>query len=416
MGRLEVGSIDGAEVLADGGPDMTLIHQAGDLLEQPVLGVHVLGLVHGTGEHELDVQRQALGFELHHIQSFRIVDHGDPTERRQQFDVAVEVGIGGVQTGNMGHLANAVLLDQGGDLWFQRLGVIDHEVRPQLLDPSTRRFPGGRGDEGGAGQRLGQLQQDGAHTAGERYLPQCEQALGMLEQARRNIRDDSAAVEGEIRLSVSSDLGRNIVMPWLDEFMAEHPQIRLRVNISDSNIDFYRDTVDMALRYGAPSDANLYGFKICNVPGLLCATREYLQRQGNPVHPQDLAGHNGLFYQLHDILHDVWTFSRDGKQYKIKMRGNRASNDGDLVRRWCVSGKGIAVKSCLDMSDDLLAGRVVSVMSGYRPRTSELWLICPSRQSITPAMRLLRDRLQEKCTRILEALIERGILDQYVLG
>ena len=92
------------------------------------------------------------------------------------------------------------------------------------------------------------------------------------------------------------------------------------------------------------------------------------------------------------------------------MRGDRTSNDGDLVRRWCVAGKGFAVKSCLDMSDDLLTGRVVSVISEFRPRVTELWLICPSRQSITPAMRLLRDYLQMKCATILNDLTEKGIL------
>ncbi|UXI03692.1 LysR family transcriptional regulator [Photobacterium sp. TY1-4] len=249
-------------------------------------------------------------------------------------------------------------------------------------------------------------------TAGEKYLPQCEQALQMLEQARQNIRADQGTIEGELRIAVSSDLGRNCLLPWVDEFMTEHPGLSLRVNISDSNIDFYRDSVDMALRYGSPSDAGLYGFQICHVPTLLCATPAYLAQQGQPKHPQDLVSHNGLFYQLQDIPHDTWTFTRDDQQFKIKMSGDRVSNDGDLVRRWCVAGKGIAVKSCLDMADDLLSGRVVNVMSQFRPRVTELWLICPSRQSITPAMRLLRDHLQRKCAERLNALVEAKILPQ----
>ncbi|MES9868201.1 MAG: LysR substrate-binding domain-containing protein [Sedimenticola sp.] len=252
-------------------------------------------------------------------------------------------------------------------------------------------------------------------SAGERYLPQCEQALAMLDQARQNIRDDLDVVDGELRIALSSDLGRNLAIPWLDEFLETYPSVSLKINISDSNIDFYRDSVDIALRYGSPDDANLYGFKICNMPGLLCATQAYLDKNGTPEHPHDLASHNGLFYQLYDIVHDVWEFSQGDSRYKIKMSGNRASNDGDLVRRWCVAGKGLAVKSCLDMSSDLLSGKVVTVMPGFKPRSTELWLICPSRQSITPAVRLLRDRLKEKCTGILNQLIEKGILDNSVL-
>ena len=249
-------------------------------------------------------------------------------------------------------------------------------------------------------------------TAGERYIPQCQQALLMLEQAKRNMRDDLDIVDGELRIAISSDLGRNLVTPWLDEFVQNHPKVALKLNISDSNIDFYRDSVDVAIRYGSPTDSNLYGFKICNVPGLLCAAPQYLKDNGTPQNLQDLSEHNGLFYQLHDVVHDIWKFAYKGEVFKIQMQGNRASNDGDLVRRWCVAGKGIAVKSSLDMSNDLLSGNVVSVMNDYQPRKTELWLVCPSRQSITPAVRLLRDMLKEKCAIIQHKLIEKGLLNK----
>lgn len=252
-------------------------------------------------------------------------------------------------------------------------------------------------------------------SAGERYIPQCEQALLMLDQAKQNMKDDLDIVDGELRIAVSSDLGRNMVNPWLDEFMDTYPNVSLKLHVSDSNIDFYRDSVDIALRYGSPNDANLYGFKICNVPALLCATPKYIKKHGAPKHPHDLASHNGLFYQLHDVIYDEWHFSHRGANYKIKMSGNRVANDGDMVRRWCVAGKGVAVKSCLDVSADLLSGKVVNVMPEFKARSTELWLICPSRQLITPAVRLLRDTFREKSTGILHQLINKGILDNEVL-
>ena len=199
-------------------------------------------------------------------------------------------------------------------------------------------------------------------VAGERYIPQCEQALAVLENARQNLKGEHDEIEGELRVALSSDLGRNLVIPWIDEIMDKYPSVSLRTHISDSNIDFFRDSVDIALRYGSPSDANVYGFKICNVPRLLCATKDYVQQFGSPQHPDDLAQHHGLFYQLQDIINNVWEFTDGQKKYKVKMQGRRASNDGDLVRRWCVAGKGLAVKSALDIADDLLNKRVVTVM------------------------------------------------------
>lgn len=249
-------------------------------------------------------------------------------------------------------------------------------------------------------------------TAGERYIPQCEQALLMLEQAQKNIKYDMDIIDGELRLAVSSDLGRNRVIPWLDTFIESHPKVSIRVHISDSNIDFYRDAVDVALRYGSPTDANVYGFKICKVPGVLCATPDYLEKHGLPTHPNDLPTYNGLFYQLQDIVHDVWTFSDSEKNYKIKMKSNRIANDAELVRRWCVSGQGLAVKSCLDMAADLMTGDLVNVMPEFKPRATELWLICPSRQSITPLVRLLRDMLRKESKKVLQQLVDKGILNR----
>ncbi|AWX99594.1 LysR family transcriptional regulator [Marinomonas primoryensis] len=252
-------------------------------------------------------------------------------------------------------------------------------------------------------------------SAGERYLPQCTAALSMLDQAKQTISTDSDEVSGEIRIAVSSDLGRNIAIPWIDEFMSLHPQVTLRAHISDSNIDFYRDALDMALRYGPPADSNLYGFKICNVPRILAASPEYLEQHSTPQHPKDLTHHQGLFYQLQDILNDTWRFSDANNTYKIKPKAYCAANDGDLVRRWCVAGKGVAIKSSLDIAGDLLAGRVVPLMAHYKVDIGELWLVCPSRQSITPTVRLLRDMFRERTKMLLSQLVEKGFIDAGVL-
>ncbi|WP_367103770.1 LysR substrate-binding domain-containing protein [uncultured Psychrobacter sp.] len=107
---------------------------------------------------------------------------------------------------------------------------------------------------------------------------------------------------------------------------------------------------------------------------------------------------------LYDKTHDVWEFTRGQQTYQVKMNGNRVSNDGDLVKRWCIEGKGLAVKTCLDFSNDILAGRLIHIMTEYQAKQNELWLICPSRQSITPAVRLLRDTLREKCTELISRL------------
>ena len=64
------------------------------------------------------------------------------------------------------------------------------------------------------------------------------------------------------------------------------------------------------------------------------------------------------------------------------------------------------------MSADLASGKGISLMPEFRLRSTELWLICPSRQSITPAVRLLRDAFREKISKIPNQLIDRGIWEE----
>jgi DNA-binding transcriptional LysR family regulator len=246
-------------------------------------------------------------------------------------------------------------------------------------------------------------------SAGERFLPTCEQAMSMLTTAKQNLKGDTGVIEGELRLGLSSDLGRNVIAPWLDDFMEEHEKISVKLNLNDSNIDFYRDPIDLALRYGSPDDASVYGFKICDVPRLLVASPSYISTHGEPKNFDDLQARNGLFYQLYDKVYNEWEFVHDGKPLKIKMQGNRTANDGEMVRRWAVAGKGVAVKSSLDTCDDIINGRLVTLLPDYQAKPTQLWLICPSRQSITPAVRLLRDMLKARCAKCLAQLKKSGV-------
>ena len=87
-------------------------------------------------------------------------------------------------------------------------------------------------------------------------------------------------------------------------------------------------------------------------------------------------------------------------------------NDGDIVRRWCVDGVGIAKKSVIDIAEDLLAGGRQGGMPAYHVPLTEMWLVLPSRQLITPAIRLIRDELKMKINTLRKALISKGILDE----
>lgn len=248
---------------------------------------------------------------------------------------------------------------------------------------------------------------------GERYLPLCQQALELLQQGQVLIHEEQQSVSGEVRIAVSSEMGRNLMRGLLNKVIAQYPDVTLRLHASDSRVDFYRDGVDVALRAltkDAVKDLNLYGFKICNIPHVLCASPNYIEQHGVPSNPEDLPQHNALLYKLYEVVNDGWELYKGDKKYKLKMNSNRAVNDGDIVRRWCVDGVGIAKKSAIDVAQDLLAGRLTRLMPEYKIPLTEMWLVLPSRQLISPAVRIIRDELKLSISDLRTQLINSKII------
>ena len=250
---------------------------------------------------------------------------------------------------------------------------------------------------------------------GVQYLPMAQQALDMLQQGLSLITEERQSVNGELRMAMSSEMGRNLMRELLNKVQSENPELSLRLHVSDSRVDFYRDGVDVALRAmtkEAVKESQMYGFKVCNIPHVICASPKYLEKYSEPLTANDLIQHNALLYKLYDQTHNTWELVKESKKIKVKVRSNRAVNDGDIVRRWCVDGMGIAKKSAIDVAEDLLSGKLKRVLNEYQVPLTEMWLMLPSRHLITPAVRLVRDELKLAIEDHRHKLIEKGLLNE----
>ncbi|WP_028468669.1 LysR family transcriptional regulator [Neptunomonas japonica] len=238
-------------------------------------------------------------------------------------------------------------------------------------------------------------------TQGEKFLFHCRQALESLEQGVTSTHEQQGKVSGELRFSVSSDLGRNIVFPWVDEMMDKHPALSIDLNVSDTLSNFFLDQVDIALRYGKPEDSTMVAFHIATINRITCTSPSYLSRYGEPLHPEDLRQHNCLLYRLDGRLFNYWEYTNNSASHRIKVSSNRISNDTDIVKRWAIAGKGIAYRSQIDISSDLCTGKLVQLFPDFQSPPVELYLLCPSRKQVTPAVIAFREMLREKCAQMI---------------
>ena len=218
---------------------------------------------------------------------------------------------------------------------------------------------------------------------GEQYLPTAHTVLEALKQGKEDLRGENATLRGVLQVTAPSDLGRNILLPWLTAFRRQHPQLTLRFVLSDQMADLFRDPVDVAIRYGSNEDANYVALPLAPWNHrVLVASPDYVQRHGQPNTPDDLLDHTCLLYLQTGRVYDKWCL---GSQ-TVQVAGPLFSDDADVVRRWALDGEGIAYKSWLDVSADVVAGRLIVLLPDFPGEASPLSLVCPHRKQISPAV------------------------------
>lgn len=240
---------------------------------------------------------------------------------------------------------------------------------------------------------------------GLRFLPAARLALAGLQDAVDEIASGRKVVRDHLQISMPSDLGRNHVLAWLDDFLVRYPEVSLRVQTTDRVSDLYRQPVDLAIRYGMTADSGLVAVPLLTSNRrVLCASPDYIARHGTPSSPEELARHNCLRFRLSDNVHEQWQFTRDGQTVTVPVRGDRVSDDGDAVRRWALAGHGIAYKSHLDVCTGLASGQLVALCTDWTTEAAPLALVCADRRQLSPTVVLLRDHLR-RCLEKLAATL-----------
>ena len=158
----------------------------------------------------------------------------------------------------------------------------------------------------------------------EAFLEQCTQGLELLHNARESLMSGHDVIGGLVQMSFPSDIGRQRGLVWLHEFRKKYPNVQLRLQLSDRLASLYREPIDVALRYGEPSDSSLVALPIApENRRVLCAAPAYVRQHGAPEHPNDLRHHACLCFQLSDRIHNCWQFMRKKESVTVEVSGSR---------------------------------------------------------------------------------------------
>jgi DNA-binding transcriptional LysR family regulator len=219
--------------------------------------------------------------------------------------------------------------------------------------------------------------------------------LNELEQVENAISERTDDPRGPIRVTAPSVFGRMHVAPHIPSFLARYPHLQLRLHLSDQFVDLIQERMDLALRIAELSDSNAIVRKLAANRRLIVAAPSYLLRQGRPQEPTDLLRHNCLLLRFPGSRQFRWTLATPEGPVTLRVSGNMDSNNGEVLREWCLGGHGLALKSVWEIVEDLNAGRLEIVLPHFSPQGHAIYALYPQNRFLSSRVRVFIDYLAE---------------------
>ena len=133
---------------------------------------------------------------------------------------------------------------------------------------------------------------------GSSYYDHCVVILNELEQAESAIISVNAEPRGPIKVTAPTVFGRLHVAPHVPRFLERHPQMQVRLHLTDALVDLVQERVDLAIRIAELTDSTSIVRTLAPNRRLIVASPDYLRRHPAPKQPEDLLDHNCLLLRF----------------------------------------------------------------------------------------------------------------------
>ncbi|AXN34789.1 LysR family transcriptional regulator [Vibrio coralliilyticus] len=239
--------------------------------------------------------------------------------------------------------------------------------------------------------------------SGAMYHQACLDIIDSVQETENLLQTGTNEVRGTLKISAPRDIGKQYISPILSEFSQRYPDVIPYLYLNDNLSNLAESGLDIVIRYGELADSNLISRKLASSRRVLCASPQYLAKKGTPITPQDLAQHDCLAMVRSNEELKTWHFQDQDQHNIITVVPKRFSDDGEVIRQWALDGAGIALKSMLDVQEDIKQQRLVTVLNGYMKNFnastsssgSDLNVIYLSRQYQPKRLRLFLEFLME---------------------
>ena len=132
--------------------------------------------------------------------------------------------------------------------------------------------------------------------AGMSYVAAARRILDLVREQEREATGEFATAKGELVVTAPVQLGRLHVLPVINQFLAQYPDITVRLLLSDRNIDLIDSHADLALRIGELADSSMIATRIGSLRPIVCASPAFLANHTPPREPDDLVKYSCVVF------------------------------------------------------------------------------------------------------------------------
>jgi DNA-binding transcriptional LysR family regulator len=230
---------------------------------------------------------------------------------------------------------------------------------------------------------------------GEIFLESCQQILDDIDNAQRRVRGESAEPRGELRLAAPIVFGRLHVLPIVNRMLNEHPDLSIRLSLSDRNVNLVDDGIDIAIRIGNLVDSSLIAVKLGEVSRVVIASPAYLKAHGIPKSPAKLPDLDIITFESLDATNE-WRFKQNET---VRVAPRLTVNSADAAIAAAEAGIGIARTLSYQVKESVQEGRLIALLEKFSPSPSPVSAIYLARRlasaNISTFVKMARDHFRD---------------------
>lgn len=225
---------------------------------------------------------------------------------------------------------------------------------------------------------------------GLEYSQRIRDVLQQLDAANEMVRDATGQPAGQLKIGAPAAYTNKVLLQHILRFMDEYPDIQLDLALDDQRANLIEKGFDAVIRIGYLEDSTLHARKLHEARIFLVASPDYLEKNGYPQEPADLAHHDCLHY-TNIRGAGTWPLRSDEKVIHQKINPIFSSNNTELLHALALNGRGVALLPEFTISEDVASGKLVPLMQHYALPAIPVNLVYPSRKLMTSAMRSFLD-------------------------